>query len=472
MTEYSRPFECKGKDDLPKYNGRDGGQMWRQKTVKFLITRAPEMGRALAWAEEQTDKISAAQVLAAPWRRAVCPKVLGHHLWGFLNTALTGDAYTMYANVEESNGFEAWRRIVRNVTRRSPAELMRLEGEVLSPSQCSRGGEILMALEHWEAAFKAYTDAGGEHISAKRLANGVMRVLPDTVRDKVIWDFGADKNAEEIMEWLRLRLRSTSTWLPDGKAHLIDDEDPERDIEDYLDDDALEELHALGYGCDADSCSELNAVLHKVFQRRGRVPLRQPPGRRTSGPGGRGPRAPGEDRRRPGGARISSGGPRERGPPRAREDLRCPNCLETGHSGFECKKPKVNERLCFQCRKPGHQARNCPDKPGPHAKTVESMESHTFCLEENDGFIPIQRRRQPRTTPSSKKGVQGARRVPADEAGCAETPVHPRPRGITLGDFMPTTTQNRYEHLEPHDGDAGQELSTSPTPRSSRTRNS
>ena len=439
MTEYSRPFECKGKDELPKFDGRTAGQMWRQKTVKFLITRAPEMGRALAWAEEQTERITAAQVLAAPWRRAVCPKVLGHHLWGFLNTALVGDAYTMYANVEESNGFEAWRRTVRNITRRSPAELMRLEGKVLSPQQCSKGGEILMALEHWEAAFKAYSDAGGEPISSKRLANGVMRVLPDAVRDKVIWDFGADKSAEEIMEWLRLRLRSTSTWLPDGRTHLLQDDadDDEPDIEDYLDEEALEELHALGYGCDADGRDELNAVVRKIFQRRGRAPLRQPPGRRPGGPGGRGPRAPGasgDDRRRPPGARIPGGGQRERGPPRAREDLRCPNCLETGHSGFECKKPKVNERLCFQCRKPGHQARNCPDKPAQHAKAVEATQSHSFCLE-GDGFVPVQRRRR------------------ADGAG-------PRPRGATLGDFMPTATHNRYKNLE-HDGaDEDNELST------------
>ena len=155
---------------------------------------------ALRWAEEMERPITVTDLINVPWMMEVEPRVLSHHLWGFLNTNLTGEAYEIFSNVDESMGFAAWRRVLRNISQRTRAELLKLEDKVLAPLQVTKPGEILMALERWELALKTYRDAGGEPLSQKRTQGGVLRLLPEAIRDKVIWDFGDDRTHDEIIE--------------------------------------------------------------------------------------------------------------------------------------------------------------------------------------------------------------------------------------------------------------------------------
>ena len=63
---------------------------------------------------------------------------------------------------------------------------------------------------------------------------------------------------------------------------------------------------------------------------------------------------------------------------------------------MECKKEKVQraDRLCFQCGKPGHEARRCPEKSAKPAQSLEGgpREVPSLMFDE-EGFTPIQRRK-------------------------------------------------------------------------------
>jgi hypothetical protein len=133
---------------------------------------------------------------------------------------------------------------MRSLNERSTAEVMKLESKVLAPGECSNDGQVLMAIEQWEGALKRYLDAGGEELSAKRRRGGLLRLLPEALRNKVIWDLGEEQPADVIIEWLQKRLRTQTSWQSKGQAAAL--VEPEEADEPTLDEEAMEELHALG----------------------------------------------------------------------------------------------------------------------------------------------------------------------------------------------------------------------------------
>ena len=63
--------------------------------------------------EQETEMRSSASVKECGGQDT---RVLCHHLWGFLNENLEGDAWSLLANAERQNGAEVWRRVLRDVT--------------------------------------------------------------------------------------------------------------------------------------------------------------------------------------------------------------------------------------------------------------------------------------------------------------------------------------------------------------------
>ncbi len=75
-----------------------------------------------------------------------------------------------------------------------------------------------------------------------------------------------EKSAEAIIEWLRARLRSSSSWGEGHKPAAYIEEDGEN--VDALDEEAMAELHALQPGADAETIA---AVFNRAMQRRPRA---------------------------------------------------------------------------------------------------------------------------------------------------------------------------------------------------------
>ena len=79
---------------------------------------------------------------------------------------------------------------MKSLNERSTAEVMKLESKVLAPGECANEAQVLMAIEQWEGALKRYLDAGGGELSVKRRQGGLLRLLPENLRNKVKWDLG------------------------------------------------------------------------------------------------------------------------------------------------------------------------------------------------------------------------------------------------------------------------------------------
>ena len=242
---------------------------------------------------------------------------------------------------KKGNGLEAWRQVLFDVVKKTRIEKIRLERLVMNPQQCRNNDQVPTALERWTGLYKTYRDYGGEALNDERRKGAIMSMLPEALQEKIVWDFDDHKSADSLISWIKTKVRLSTSWKP-GKQELFVMDPDEQDL-----DDALKEV-----GTNATD-EQILAVLDRKFPGRfPRAPPRQAPrhggGLRAGGPGG-GTRTPLPPRRD------------DRGPPRSREDVTCPNCLKKGHFGSECHEARVErkDRLCFQCGEKGHEARRC-----------------------------------------------------------------------------------------------------------------
>ena len=362
---YTKLFDEKSAKEFIQYNGVTGGAMWRKKISAYLVGRAPDLRLLLPWAEKQTDIISdyGANAFGAAHGCDVPPWILSRHVWSFLNMNLKDEAWEIFDNCPVGNGLEVWRRVLLDVAQKTQAERMRLEDSVLSPPKCRDESKIFISIERWEAAYKVYIDAGGEHMSEEKKIGAVLRMLPDLIRDKALWEYDNFDTVRKLQEWIRKKVKNVYSWHSPGKppAHVLENEgiseDERQDILNIIGEDATEE-QVLG--------------VFKAKQARFQT-------RRRGAPP-------------PGGSRTAA-------PPRDKKDLTCPNCLKKGHPAWECPEERTDpsQRKCFLCLKKGHEARNCPDRESLRKKPAKALETepvkHIMCLDP-DGFTPVQRRRQ------------------------------------------------------------------------------
>ena len=188
-----------------------------------------------------------------------------------------------------------------------------------------------------------------------------MSMLPDALQEKIVWDFDDYKTADALVSWIRTKVRLATSWKPGRKDALMIAEE----------EDLSAEIRALGEDASEE---QIMAIVSRRFPRKNGAPAK------TSGgaPIPRGPGAP------------------ERGPPRSREDVTCPNCLKKGHFASECTEPKVErkDRMCFNCGDKGHVARFCkkPKKSNLIGNLQTDGDQDVWaCLNDTDDFIPVQR---------------------------------------------------------------------------------
>jgi hypothetical protein len=212
-------------------------------------------------------------------------------------------------------------------------------------------------------------------------------MLPRDFRESIIWKSGEFTSYFELRTHVMTKLREIRKARGQSTHHVLEEIANSEEVmalEDSGEMVAIAHMLADG-GCQP---GEIMALAKKFYNRRG--PQQPRNGQRFNSQPAR-----------------PTGTSRDERP---REDRRCVNCNEKGHSAADCKKPKVDfkDRKCFECGKPGHTANRCPEarrndgkRSNVNAMDGDDANHYTFCLEDADGFAPVRRGVKPRPMPTS-----------------------------------------------------------------------
>ena len=108
-----------------------------------------------------------------------------------------------------------------------------------------------MALERRMTSLQVYLDAGGEKLNDDRKKSSIMKIPPWGIQERVLWDFDDFKSCEQLVSWIKAKVRITTSWKPGGtEAHALEE----------LDEQGQQELDALGRDADQE---EVNAVYRR-----------------------------------------------------------------------------------------------------------------------------------------------------------------------------------------------------------------
>ena len=359
---------------------------WIKTTQNYLIGKAPEMTWLLDWAESAQERTISSQHVAAASNFGYCfdvePMKLSHELWTYLNLALgDGKEKLAFNNVERSNGFEAWRKLVVPAKPRSKARVHLMHRDVHNPPM-SRGLQHVMEdIDAWEGQVTEFVAAGGAPLPEITKVISAMGILPKDTPTYVKMQLKDIEDLESFKDNLRQNIQFMNDFTNRGApgAHLLEDprspmpgggsiESPTllRPEEFTIDDLPAHVVEDLGReGAD-------QVVLAVNAARRGQAPQGKSRGFRPQ------PK-------------------RAATPPRDAKDVKCGNCGGTGHTAQQCTKPRIpmEERKCHNCGKAGHQARNCPEKRKANVAEEAPAANRVLCMEDDEGFTTVSRRHTP-----------------------------------------------------------------------------
>ena len=106
-----------------QFNSHKGGDQWKGKTERYLMSVVPAAYAIFTWAEKQEVPITQEKYEEAvglgltTWDRDSTEKdhlyALNNAIWGFLSNCVAGEAQTIFKKAGTLMGVEAWRRISR-----------------------------------------------------------------------------------------------------------------------------------------------------------------------------------------------------------------------------------------------------------------------------------------------------------------------------------------------------------------------
>ena len=177
--------------DEYKFNGVKNGLAWKGKVERHFIARAPILRKLLKWAEdEELEIITPEKLIEAVGGRMSEDQVLmaNTSVWGFLSTALSGSAETLFKRADVLNGLDAWRLVTRHINHGKAIRLETLRREM--KTMHLRPIHDLERVEEGIAAFEntinEYILAGGTPQGETEKKSDLKAILPAALRNALL----------------------------------------------------------------------------------------------------------------------------------------------------------------------------------------------------------------------------------------------------------------------------------------------
>ena len=324
-----------------KFNGHSGGDDWKNKVQRYMISKIPALSTIFTWAEREDQKIDMKRLAVAIGDGLTVTdnhgfetdytQQLDSAIWGFLSNCISGEADTMFKQAETCAGIDAWRRIVRLIDHGRTARLEQLRNEVrmIRTHPIKKLEHVTVGIAEFENKINEYVKAGGRPVPQEEMKSDLNAILPQEVSEHLMlrvtdkehsYQAFRDFVIAQVTQLLMSRRRLPVNAVDEPQRRDDDGGSPEEDGD---------------FDGSINNVNDLFAVLNRMM-----------------GKGRPGPR--GQD---------TKGGRREAAKPRDLSGRKCPNCGEV-HPMSECKKPIIDkaDRKCWNCGKAGHQGRECPER--------------------------------------------------------------------------------------------------------------
>ena len=151
-----------------RYAGGTGtGLVWGGEVERHFISRAPVLKDILTWAEGQgLGTISEAQFAQAVGSKLTEEQqmIINGQIWGFLSSAVSGSADTLFKGADSLQGIDAWRILTRYISQGKDIriETLRREMKFAVARPITGLDKMEEGIAEFERAIKQYEDAGGE----------------------------------------------------------------------------------------------------------------------------------------------------------------------------------------------------------------------------------------------------------------------------------------------------------------------
>ena len=122
MYEHGELFEAEDAKSLPEHNDEDKGGPWRKKASYYLTSKYPDMEQLSEWVECKQEVVDSKFLRTYNKIGSKYPTARATHLWGVLDTSLSGDAWETSGDVTKGASPEAWIKVLADVTHETRVE--------------------------------------------------------------------------------------------------------------------------------------------------------------------------------------------------------------------------------------------------------------------------------------------------------------------------------------------------------------
>ena len=165
-----------------RYNGVKDGIKWKERIEGYFISCAPVLMKILEWVERQDNS-----TITVDWIQTAVGTVMvkeqirstDAQIWGFLRAVVSGSAETMFRRADRLHGFDAWRRLVRDVDQGREIRLSDLRHNMkqVQSRNIRSLAEVEQGVAEYENRIQEFVNAGGDAPCEAHMKDDMLRIL-------------------------------------------------------------------------------------------------------------------------------------------------------------------------------------------------------------------------------------------------------------------------------------------------------